>query len=102
MEPISPIQTWKQECYKHFVEPTTARIDLSLSEDQMLHNMKQKGRYNIRLAQKKDITITQSNDPESVEEFYDLLTQTTQRNKFSSNNLNYYQQLCSELEQQNL
>ncbi len=35
----------------------TVLIDLSPSEDEMLARMKQKTRYNIRLAQKKGVTV---------------------------------------------
>jgi lipid II:glycine glycyltransferase (peptidoglycan interpeptide bridge formation enzyme) len=39
--------------YKKFITPYTAIIDLNLSEDEILSLMKPKGRYNIRLAEKK-------------------------------------------------
>ena len=44
---------WKSGYYKKFIPPYTAVIDLSKTEEEILTNMKPKGRYNIRLAEKK-------------------------------------------------
>ena len=40
----------------------TVLIDLSLSEDDLLARMKQKTRYNIRLAQKKGVKVRIGNE----------------------------------------
>jgi lipid II:glycine glycyltransferase (peptidoglycan interpeptide bridge formation enzyme) len=43
----------KQGYYKKFITPYTAVINLEKSEEEILARMKPKGRYNIRLSEKK-------------------------------------------------
>ena len=50
------------------------------SEEEILAQMKQKGRYNIKVAQKHGITVTESDD---IDAFYTLVTQTGQRDGFT-------------------
>lgn len=52
----------------------TRVLDLSGSEEEILTQMKQKTRYNIRLSEKKGVKVTESDD---VEVFYDLLLSTS-------------------------
>ncbi len=70
-------------------------VDLLGSEDEILAQMKQKGRYNIRLAEKKGVKIVRSAGGDSdlaanVSEFYRLLTETTERDGFSGHKEGYY------------
>jgi lipid II:glycine glycyltransferase (peptidoglycan interpeptide bridge formation enzyme) len=44
---------WKIDYYKKFITPYTALIDLEKTEEDILADMKPKGRYNIKLAKKK-------------------------------------------------
>jgi lipid II:glycine glycyltransferase (peptidoglycan interpeptide bridge formation enzyme) len=50
--------------------------------------MKQKTRYNIRLAFKKGVVVRQTND---IQRFFDLLQVTGVRNEFGVHSLEYYQ-----------
>ncbi len=77
--------------YKKFINPYTAIIDLSLSEEEILAGMKQKGRYNIKLATKRGVSV-QAVEPtkENIEAFYNLLQETTTRDNFNGNSLEYY------------
>lgn len=62
------------------VYPEATRIiDLTLSEDDLLAQMKPKGRYNIRLAEKRGVKIVQSDD---VESYAALAGQTCERDGF--------------------
>ncbi len=65
-------------------------IDLSLDGDEetWMERMKQKTRYNIRLAQKKDIVVHESDD---VDVFYELMQVTGNRDGFGVHSLAYYQ-----------
>jgi lipid II:glycine glycyltransferase (peptidoglycan interpeptide bridge formation enzyme) len=74
----------------------TIEINLNGSEDSWLANMKSKTRYNIRLAIKKDIKVVHSDD---IDVFYDLILDTSERDKFGVHSKSYYQnayQLFSE------
>jgi hypothetical protein len=81
----SGIPTWK-----NFVEPYTLMLDLTLPEDEILAQMKQKGRYNIKLAEKQGVSIEQSTSTEGLDEFMRLLSETLDRDGFSGNSRAYY------------
>ena len=75
-EPLDPMQlsSFRSGVPYHFIEPHTARIDLSQSLDEMLSAMKQKGRYNIRVAKKHDISVEVVEPTRGhVSDFYALL-----------------------------
>jgi lipid II:glycine glycyltransferase (peptidoglycan interpeptide bridge formation enzyme) len=68
--------------------PRTILIDLEESEEKILARMKSKTRYNIRLAQKKGVSVRQL---DNVEPFYQLLTGTADRSEFGIHTKEYYQ-----------
>ena len=69
--------------------PRTILIDLTADEDVLLASMKQKTRYNIRLAEKKGIRVYPTDD---VSGFYKLMTLTGKRDRFGVHSQEYYQQ----------
>lgn len=65
-----------------FVQPqATQMLDLTEPEEEILKQMKPKGRYNIRVAEKKKVQITHSNDAEA---FAALHATTGSRNAFNT------------------
>lgn len=77
-----------------FYPQDTLILDLEKSEEELLSEMKPKGRYNIKLAEKKGVKIekytandgTQSNKKElnkAIDDFYELLGDTTTRDGFT-------------------
>ncbi len=68
----------------------TALVDLTGSEAEILAAMKQKTRYNIRLAEKKGVTI-RVGEAEDVAKFFALTQLTATRDCFAIHNLAYYQ-----------
>ena len=73
----------------HSIQPMqTMVIDITGEENQILGQMKQKTRYNINLALKKNIIIKPYTD---VSAFYDLMEITGQRDQFGIHSLAYYQ-----------
>jgi lipid II:glycine glycyltransferase (peptidoglycan interpeptide bridge formation enzyme) len=73
----------------HSVQPPrTLVVSLDGSEEQVLLRMKQKTRYNIRLAIKKGVIVREAHD---IQRFYDLLHSTGDRNEFGVHSLEYYQ-----------
>lgn len=67
----------------------TLWIDLQLSEDQLLQNMKQKTRYNIRLAERKGVVIRRIL-PEEFPKLYKLYATTSNRDGFIIRSKEYY------------
>ena len=73
----------------HSIQPLrTILVDLSGPEDQLLARMKQKTRYNIRLAQKRCVLVQSSSN---LEAFYGLMTTTGDRDAFGVHSRDYYQ-----------
>jgi peptidoglycan pentaglycine glycine transferase (the first glycine) len=68
----------------------TILIDLTGSEEDLLARMKQKTRYNIRLAQKKDVIVRPSSD---VDAFYQLMQVTGLRDQFGVHSRAYFQKV---------
>lgn len=64
-------------------------VDLNGSEDSWLNRMKQKTRYNIRLAERKGVQIIQS---DNISAFYKMMITTGSRDQFGVHSLEYYQQ----------
>ncbi len=84
--------------YRHFLEKSTLLLDLRSSEDEILSQMKEKGRYNVRLAQKRGVSVRFSDGNDSdVETFFRLLSETLSRDGFSGNSLEYYRELVRAL-----
>ncbi|MEI7510829.1 MAG: peptidoglycan bridge formation glycyltransferase FemA/FemB family protein [Candidatus Peregrinibacteria bacterium] len=68
----------------------TLVLDLTQTEDEILAAMKQKGRYNIRLAEKKGVTIFEE---KTTENFWRILQETASRDGFTSNKKPVYQKM---------
>ena len=68
--------------------PRTLVVDLNGSEDQILGRMKQKTRYNIRLARRKGVVIRETGD---IDVFYKLMQATGERDTFGVHSKEYYQ-----------
>ncbi|OHD20725.1 MAG: hypothetical protein A2086_14315 [Spirochaetes bacterium GWD1_27_9] len=71
-------------------------IDLNLSEEEILKQMKPKGRYNIKLAEKKDVKV-RIGDINDVSIFYQILKETTERDGFRPNPEEYYSIMLEKL-----
>lgn len=67
--------------------PRTILVGLKSSEEEILARMKQKTRYNIRLAEKKGVTIRAWQD---VESFYAMMIATGERDGFGVHSREYY------------
>jgi lipid II:glycine glycyltransferase (peptidoglycan interpeptide bridge formation enzyme) len=67
--------------------PRTMVIDIDRPDEEILARMKQKTRYNIRLAEKKGVLIHAWND---IQAFHQMLLVTGGRDRFSVHSLEYY------------
>jgi lipid II:glycine glycyltransferase (peptidoglycan interpeptide bridge formation enzyme) len=78
----------KLEISRHNIQPPrTILIDIRGSEEEILAKMKQKTRYNIRLAEKKGVTVRAWDD---VESFHKMILLTGGRDGFGVHSLEYY------------
>jgi lipid II:glycine glycyltransferase (peptidoglycan interpeptide bridge formation enzyme) len=74
---------------RHNIQPPrTIIIDIKGDEEGILSRMKQKTRYNIRLAQKKGVTVRAWDD---IESFHKMLLVTGERDRFGVHSLEYNQ-----------
>jgi len=72
--------------------PDTVVLDLSLPDDEILASMKPKWRYNIRLAEKKNVLITEESSA-ALDIFYGLYQQTAARDRIAVHPKSYYEKL---------
>jgi lipid II:glycine glycyltransferase (peptidoglycan interpeptide bridge formation enzyme) len=78
------------------IQPSkTIVLDITKSEEELLSQMHQKTRYNIRLAQRKGVVVQQTSNKESLGIFLGLLKETAQRDKFYLHPKNYYQKMLA-------
>jgi len=68
--------------------PRTITISIKEDEEKILAKMKPKCRYNIRLAEKKGITVRAWDD---IPAFHEMMTVTGGRDNFGVHSLEYYQ-----------
>jgi peptidoglycan pentaglycine glycine transferase (the first glycine) len=68
----------------------TIMLDLTPDEDILLANMKEKWRYNVRLASRKGVQIRVAQTVEDIQNWYALLQTTSARDQFGIHTLEYY------------
>jgi len=83
LPPLSFIQSTQ-----NIQPPRTIILSIRENEDQILARMKPKCRYNIRLAEKKAVTVRVWDD---ISAFYDMMTVTGGRDNFGVHSKAYYQ-----------
>jgi len=105
-----------REAHAHFHPLSTLLLNLTQSEEEILAQMKPKGRYNIRLAEKKGVqvfawsiqqgqwTALDEGAPtlsfeEAVMHFTQLARETTARDKFSGHSASYYKNFLTSLDE---
>jgi lipid II:glycine glycyltransferase (peptidoglycan interpeptide bridge formation enzyme) len=83
------LETYGFQMSQHNVQPPrTLVVDLNSTDDQILARMKQKTRYNIRLALRKGVVIQKTRD---IDTFYKLMQVTSERDAFGVHSKDYYQ-----------
>lgn len=83
----------------------TSIIDITKTEEDILKNMKPKGRYNIKVAEKHGIIVKQFNEKSpaaaletALEHYFQLAQTTTTRNKFSGHTKAFYASFLDSLD----
>lgn len=70
--------------------PTTFWIDLTPSEEDLIKSFSSKTRYNIRLAQKKGVTVKEDNSDKAFEKYLELTRETVSRQGFYAHTEKYH------------
>lgn len=70
----------------------TVVVDVSRDEDELLSALHHKTRYNVKLAERKGVSVNELPDPK---EFWKLMKKTTRRDKFSAHPREYYERLLT-------
>lgn len=76
-------------------------IDISKSEEDLLSNMKQKHRYNLKLSQKKGVKFKIGDSEEMFEEFLKLYNETVQRQNYFGRSEEYLRTVWNNLAEDN-
>ena len=98
IEPLASVNESMSQCVngatlrraKPIFATETILLDLTKSEEGMLAGMKQKTRYNVRLAEKKGVVVEERDNPEALEIFLKLQRETAKRQGFFIHPNNYY------------
>lgn len=78
------------------VQPRTSfHVDLTRDLPDILASFAEKTRYNIRLSEKKGVTVTDASTEEGVQTFYKIYEETAKRERFLIHPLSYYQKVRS-------
>ncbi|MFA6306664.1 MAG: peptidoglycan bridge formation glycyltransferase FemA/FemB family protein [Patescibacteria group bacterium] len=86
---ISPIEIQKTLD----IQPSkTLILDLTKSEEELLKEMHQKTRYNIKLAAKKEVKMVEAG-PERFDDFWRLMNLTGERDNFRPHGIDYYKKM---------
>ncbi len=69
------------------------QVDIRPAEEELLAGFKPKWRYNIGLAERKGVRVGRSKAPEDVGRFYEVLTETAERDGFKVRALSYFRDI---------
>jgi len=75
----------------------TLLVDLRASETEILAAMKPKGRYNLRLSQRRGVEIEFTADSQAIPLFYDIFLETVGRQQFFGEPYGFFINLCQTL-----
>lgn len=87
------LKSFKQNRPGHQPDHTLI-LNIDQDENSLLEQMKSKGRYNIRLATKKGVTVKKATN---ADEFFTLIQETTSRDHFSGHQKKFYQDMLDTL-----
>jgi lipid II:glycine glycyltransferase (peptidoglycan interpeptide bridge formation enzyme) len=77
--------------------PTTFQIDLTKSEDELLRSFNSKTRYNIRLAERKGVTVEEDNSDKAFDKYLDLMKRTVEHQRFYAHDTKYHKLMWESL-----
>lgn len=87
---------------KTLFTPTTFVVDLTKKEQELMNSFNSKTRYNIRLAQKKGVTVKVDNSDKAFESYLKLLKETVERQGFYAHSMSYHQLMWETMKKQGI
>lgn len=75
----------------------TFQLDLTKSEDILFKNLASKTRYNVNLAYKKGVRIFENSTAEGMEQYIEILKETTKRQGFYAHSPKYFRKMWKSL-----
>lgn len=75
----------------------TFNLNLSPTEEQLFANLSSKTRYNVNVAVKKNVTIYENTSLEGMEQYIQILQETTDRQGFYAHSPTYFRQMWETL-----
>jgi len=93
-DPVPQITNYKLQISKTLdVQPSkTLILNLAKSESELLKDMHQKTRYNIKLAEKKGVKIIEVGS-DKFDDFWQLMCETSDRDSFRTHGIDYYKEM---------
>ena len=82
---------------KTLFTPSTFQIDLTKPEEELLKGFSSKTRYNIKLAQKKGVTVEVDNSDKAFEKYLELTQETVERQGFYAHSRKYHKLMWKHL-----
>lgn len=99
-QPITHIQQLTPSSHPLFTK-YTFQLDISKNEEELLKNMHPKTRYNIKVAQKNGVAVSEGINSEAFDNYLKLLIETTKRQKFYAHDKKYHQMMWETLKNKN-
>lgn len=75
-------------------------LDVTPTEEELLTAMKQKTRYNIKVATKRGVEVKIDNSPAAFKRYLELTTETTERQGFYAHSATYHRKMWETLNRQ--
>ncbi|MGM0438809.1 MAG: lipid II:glycine glycyltransferase FemX [Patescibacteria group bacterium] len=96
-EPTQKITTGKST--HHRIQPKKTLVrDITDDPEQILNSFKENTRYSVRYSKRKGVTIKKSENEEDLEEFFELLEKTEDRQDFNSFSKKYFKDLLNTID----
>lgn len=73
------------------------QLDITPTAEKLLEKMHTKTRYNIKLAQKKGVTIRRADGKEDLKSFYEILEETAKRDHFLIRGYEYFEMIWDQM-----
>jgi lipid II:glycine glycyltransferase (peptidoglycan interpeptide bridge formation enzyme) len=87
---------------KRLFTPTTFWIDLTPSEEDLMKSFSSKTRYNIRLAERKGVKVSEDNSDKAFQRYLDLTGETVSRQGFFAHSEKYHRLMWNYLKEKGI